>query len=96
VALEPPLRRGVTGSCTAAPPPPRAREAEEFAAEALPWAAGVDLDPAVAEEVGARVAAAAAPIDDVRAAAGYRRHALAVLARRALAWTWAELRGGPS
>jgi len=96
VALDP-ARRGVgTGIGSAAPTPRRARDAEEFAAEALPWSTLDDLDPALAEEFGARVAAAASPIDDVRAAAGYRRHALAVLARRALAWTWAELKGGRS
>ena len=36
-------------------------------------------------------AAAAAPIDDVRGTAAYRRHALAVMARRTLAWAWARL-----
>jgi CO/xanthine dehydrogenase FAD-binding subunit len=35
------------------------------------------------ESVGEAVAAAASPIDDVRGTAAYRRHALAVLARRA-------------
>jgi len=37
-----------------------------------------------------RVSGAAAPIDDVRGTAGYRRHACRVLARRALAWALAE------
>jgi CO/xanthine dehydrogenase FAD-binding subunit len=32
------------------------------------------------------VAGAARPIDDVRGTAAYRRHALAVLARRTLGW----------
>ncbi len=69
----------------------RAREAERFAASALAGA-GVWQDPAAAlapaiiEEFGALVAAAARPIDDPRGTAAYRRHACAVLAGRALGW----------
>ena len=37
-------------------------------------------------------AGAASPIDDVRGSARYRRHALAVLARRTLSWAWEEYR----
>jgi len=70
----------------------RAREAEVFAARAM-GSAGVWTDPfavlpdTVMEEFGDRVAAAAMPIDDVRGTAAYRRHACAVLARRAFRWT---------
>ena len=32
------------------------------------------------------------PIDDVRGTAAYRRHALAVMARRSFAWAWSEYR----
>ena len=39
---------------------------------------------------GELVAAAAIPIDDVRGSAAYRRHAIAVLARRTLGWAWSE------
>jgi len=69
----------------------RAPEAETFAASAL-TAAGTWDDPAsplagtVVEEFAERVAAAARPIDDARGTAAYRRHACAVLARRALRW----------
>jgi CO/xanthine dehydrogenase FAD-binding subunit len=47
---------------------------------------------AALERFGELVAAAAAPIDDVRGSAAYRRHALGVLARRTLTWVWEEQR----
>jgi CO/xanthine dehydrogenase FAD-binding subunit len=37
---------------------------------------------------GDLVAQAAAPIDDVRGTVAYRRHSLAVMARRTLSWVW--------
>ena len=49
------------------------------------------VDDGVARQFGALVAEAASPIDDVRGSAGYRRHALSVLARRCLTWALAEL-----
>jgi CO/xanthine dehydrogenase FAD-binding subunit len=80
-----------TGIGSAAPTPRRAREAEEFLAAALPWTSPQDgLDPAVGVEFGRLVAAAAAPIDDVRGTAAYRRQALAVLAHRSARWCWEE------
>jgi CO/xanthine dehydrogenase FAD-binding subunit len=81
----------------------RASDAEVFAAAALDRA-GAWEDPAatlgsdVLEEFGELAAAAARPIDDVRGTASYRRHACAVLARRALAWAMDDRRasnGGP-
>jgi CO/xanthine dehydrogenase FAD-binding subunit len=69
----------------------RAPDAEAYAAASLVRAGAWD-DPAALpppreiEEFGDRVAAAARPIDDVRGTATYRRHACAVLARRALIW----------
>jgi CO/xanthine dehydrogenase FAD-binding subunit len=65
---------------SAAPVPTRAVAAEEFLAGAGP------LTDAVVRRFAELVAAAAEPIDDVRGTADYRRHALAVLARRTLTW----------
>ncbi|MGH3380449.1 MAG: FAD binding domain-containing protein, partial [Actinoallomurus sp.] len=90
VALHPDEGRVGTGIGSAAPTPLRATEAEEFLARELRWDGA--LDEAVAREFGALVAAAAAPIDDVRGTAGYRRHALSVMARRTLTWAWNDHR----
>ncbi|MEJ3746272.1 FAD binding domain-containing protein [Actinomycetes bacterium KLBMP 9797] len=78
-----------TGIGSAAPTPVRAPSAESFLASALPLSGPVPPD--VAQRFGALVAAAAAPIDDIRGTAAYRRHALAVLARRTLTWAFEEL-----
>ena len=65
----------------------RARAAEELATSAIEWPelrARAGAGAGVADEFGRLAAAAAAPIDDHRATAAYRRHAVAVCARRAL------------
>lgn len=69
----------------------RAPEAETFCARALSEVGWWDnpsapVDRKMVEDFGARVAAAARPIDDIRGTAGYRRHGCAVLAARALRW----------
>jgi CO/xanthine dehydrogenase FAD-binding subunit len=89
-ALE--LRERSLGTCigSAAPTPVRAVEAEAFAAEALDWEGGRPIGEDVLVRFGELVAAAASPIDDVRGSSAYRRHALGVLARRALTWAWEE------
>jgi CO/xanthine dehydrogenase FAD-binding subunit len=83
-----------TGIGSAAPTPRRAAPAEEFLAGELAardlWNTGGLLGPAVVQRFGELVSASASPIDDVRGTAAYRRHALAVMARRTLTWTWTE------
>jgi CO/xanthine dehydrogenase FAD-binding subunit len=93
LALHPDRQAVGTGIGSAAPTPRRAPEAEEFLAGELDWAARRPLPEGLAQAFGERVAAAAAPIDDVRGTAAYRRHSLAVLARRAATWAWDDLRG---
>jgi CO/xanthine dehydrogenase FAD-binding subunit len=82
------------GTCigSAAPTPRRAVEAEAFALDALDWDGRAPVGEDALVRFGELVAAAASPIDDVRGSAAYRRHALAVLARRSLRWAWEELR----
>jgi CO/xanthine dehydrogenase FAD-binding subunit len=75
----------------------RAPEAEAFAAGALAEAGAWDdpaapVPPGVLEAFGERVGEAARPIDDIRGTAAYRRHACAVLARRALRWALEDRR----
>jgi CO/xanthine dehydrogenase FAD-binding subunit len=77
---------------SAGPTPLRAREAEELAVGALDWDGLGPADEGVLTRFGELVAAVAQPIDDVRGSAAYRRHALAVLGRRTLAWAWEEQR----
>ncbi|HET7385059.1 MAG TPA: FAD binding domain-containing protein [Nocardioidaceae bacterium] len=90
LALDTAARRVGTGIGSAGPTPLRALEAESFLAGALPWDTGASLDAETGRRFGELVAAAAAPIDDVRGSADYRRHALGVLAARTLSWVWRD------
>jgi CO/xanthine dehydrogenase FAD-binding subunit len=94
LALHPESRRVGTGIGSAAPTPLRAPPAEDWLAQSLPWDGRTPLAEPVARRFGALVADAAAPIDDVRGTAAYRRHALDVMARRTLAWAWADYQRG--
>lgn len=97
LALHPQTRTVRTGIGSAAPTPIRAKSAEEFLNAALEeggfWDNGRIVPPSVARQFAELVAGGASPIDDVRGSAAYRRHALGVMARRTLGWTWDEYRG---
>lgn len=93
IVLDPGRRAAGTGIGSAAPTPRRAADAEEFLAERLDWDGRGPLDPETTARFGELVAAAAAPIDDVRGSAAYRLHSLSVLARRTLTWAWNDYRG---
>jgi CO/xanthine dehydrogenase FAD-binding subunit len=100
ISLNPADRTVGTGIGSAAPTPRRALEAELFLTGALDaaglWESRADLPESVVAEFGAKVKAAASPVDDVRGTADYRRHGLAVMARRTLTWAWKgfQARGG--
>ncbi|MFE0926366.1 FAD binding domain-containing protein [Streptomyces mutabilis] len=97
LALHPGSRTVRTGIGSAAPTPIRATAAEEFLNAALDeggfWDNGEIITPAVAQRFADLCSAACDPIDDVRGTAGYRRHAVGVMAGRTLTWTWESYRG---
>jgi len=84
------LEERTVGTCigSAAPTPRRAREAEAHAGENLDWERRTTPSDATIARFGELVGRAADPIDDQRGTAAYRRHALAVMARRTLTWAW--------
>ena len=89
LALDLAGRRVGTGIGSAGPTPLRAVEAENFLEAELDWENRSRPSDATARRFGELVAATAKPIDDIRGTAAYRRHALSVMARRALDWAWA-------
>lgn len=97
-ALDPAAERVRVALGSAAPTPRRCAEAEEFLTAELSdrrwWTVAAPVPEPVVRRFGELVAAAAAPIDDVRGTADYRRRALAVLARRTVAWSLREYRQG--
>lgn len=84
-----------TGLGSVAPTPKRAMAAEEFLEAELRagdyWERHRPIPDTVVDRFAQMVADAADPIDDVRGTAAYRRHGLAVLARRTLDWAWREV-----
>ncbi|MFI1884550.1 FAD binding domain-containing protein [Streptomyces jumonjinensis] len=96
LALHPHSRTVRTGIGSAAPTPLRAGTAEDFLNAALDeeglWESRRALTPSIARQFAQLAAASCNPIDDVRGTAEYRRHAVAVMARRTLTWTWEAYR----
>jgi CO/xanthine dehydrogenase FAD-binding subunit len=94
LALDVGRRRVRTGIGSAGPTPLAATDAEKFIEGELDWEGRRPPSDAAVARFGELVAAASKPIDDVRGTAGYRRHALSVLARRELTWAWQDYRVG--
>jgi CO/xanthine dehydrogenase FAD-binding subunit len=98
LALHPGQRRVGTCVGSAAPTPVRAADAEAFIEGILEerelWGSRAQIGEAGLKRFGELVEPAARPISDVRGTAAYRRHAVGVLARRALKWAWDEYRAG--
>jgi CO/xanthine dehydrogenase FAD-binding subunit len=98
IALDPRGGGAGTGLGSVAATPRRASEAEKFLAGELAdrglWQSRQPLGAAAVTRFGELAAGAAAPIDDVRGSAAYRRHSLAVLARRTLTWAWQSYQEG--
>ena len=92
IALHPDRGLVGTGFGSAAPTPRCADEAADFLAADLAerelWQSRGPLADSTVQRFGELVVRAAEPIDDVRGSAAYRRHSLAVLARRTLTWAW--------
>ena len=80
-SLERKLRIGV-GSVS--PVPFRATEAEEFISDKFDWETNRNLSEKVINKFSELVANSTEPIDDHRGTANYRKHAVKVLAKRAL------------
>jgi CO/xanthine dehydrogenase FAD-binding subunit len=97
LALHPETRTVRTGIGSAAPTPVRAKAAEEFLNAALEeggfWDSKKIITPSIAKQFAALASGGCSPIDDVRGTASYRRHAVGVMARRTLGWTWEAFRG---
>ena len=90
LALWPEERRVAACVGSAGPMPLVGTEAEEFIGGALDWDGGGAIPDEALVRFGELVAGCARPIDDVRGTARYRSHAVDVLARRTLQWTWSE------
>jgi CO/xanthine dehydrogenase FAD-binding subunit len=97
LSLDPANHSVGTGIGSAGPVPLRATEGERFLEGVLEeqklWESRDPLPETAVTRFAQLASEAARPIDDVRGSAAYRRHALGVMARRTLSWTWGEYRG---
>jgi CO/xanthine dehydrogenase FAD-binding subunit len=96
LSLSPATRKVGAAVGSSAPTPRHATDAEDFLTGELAdlWDRPKPLPDSVIDYFGDLASSAASPIDDVRGSAAYRRHALAVLARRTLRWAWTDYQRG--
>ena len=96
LSIDPSNRSVGTGIGSAGPVPLRASEAERFLEGVLEeerlWDGRGPIPESATTRFAQLASEAAKPIDDVRGSAAYRRHTLAVMARRTLKWVWDEHR----
>ena len=76
--------RDRVGVGSVSPVPFRATAAEEFIAQEFDWETNSALSEKVINKFSELVADSTKPIDDHRGTADYRKHAVGVLAKRAL------------
>ena len=72
------------GVGSVSPVPFRATEAEEFISQEFDWEKNSSLSEKVINKFSDMVADSTKPIDDHRGTADYRKHAVGILAKRAL------------
>lgn len=90
VTLDLPRRSATIAIAACGPTPLRAPAAERLLAAEARWSEPGELEPAALARVGMLVAESTHPRSDGRGSAGYKRHAAAVLAVRALRRAWRE------
>ncbi len=93
LVVDPSGRTVRVGLGSVGPVPLRATEAEVLVAARIDWEGGGPLAAVDVDRFGDLVADAARPIDDHRGTAAYRRHAIGVMARRALVRAFGAVEG---